>query len=418
MKITLRKVKSSHKGEKYNPDFFKSIQLAPNISAISITNNIMGVGGIFYTIIRKYDLDYMQIGKACSEVDEQKKVIKVNGNNDVIIVPKTFSSSKYSITKYSNQICNEIFSKRYLHFTHFGFLKTEFPKNQIEKILAVFLIKNKINCEVCWDIDEKFFDEMKSLLKTTLQENNLSIEFETYTDENFKWSSEYKSICDEQIRTFNENSRNNNLVDLVRNQISNENIVRRNDVVTRRPNNIIQIGTVAAGNAGEFYALQIFIRMGFVAGKAPEGTSKYDLLVMSSDAYTFKPVQVKTITNGEHWILSIAHETVTENLVYCFVKFTDIQSLPKIFLIPADVVSDVIFMGNKIYMKLPNRFGRFRTGSDMRTLKIDFSTLLSSVAEPHTYLNEEEMFFIREHSLGWLDAYESNFDIFSTQVEQ
>jgi hypothetical protein len=60
MKITLRKVKSSHLGEKYNPDFFKPIQLAPNISAISITNNLMGIGGIFYTIIRKYDLDYMQ----------------------------------------------------------------------------------------------------------------------------------------------------------------------------------------------------------------------------------------------------------------------------------------------------------------------------------------------------------------------
>ena len=86
MKITLRKVKSSHKGEKYNPDFFKSIQLAPNISAISITNNIMGVGGIFYTIIRKYDLDYMQIGKACSEVDEQKKVAMKSLANSIFIL--------------------------------------------------------------------------------------------------------------------------------------------------------------------------------------------------------------------------------------------------------------------------------------------------------------------------------------------
>lgn len=414
MKITLRKVKSVAIGEKYNPDFFKPIQLAPNLSAISITNNLLGVGGIFYTIIRKYDLDYMQIGHACSDVDEQKKVIKVNGNNDVVIVPKTFSSSKSSITKYSNQICTEIFNKRYLHFTHFGFLKTEFPKNQIEKILAVFLNKNKINCEVCWDIDEKFFEEMKSLLSTTLHENNLSNEFETYTDENFKWSSEYKTTCDEQIRTFNANTRRNNLVHLVRNQIINENIVRSDEVVTRRVDDLPNIGAVAAGNAGEYYALSLFIRMGFVAGKAPEGTATYDLLVMSQDNFSFNPVQVKTITNGQHWLLKQHHEEVVDKLIFCFVKLTDISTIPKVYLISADVVSYVIKMCHEIYLALPNRNGGEHADTPMRTLKNDFSTLIANVDNPERYLNRKQLSFIRNHSLGWLDEYESNFNIFKT----
>ena len=415
MKITLRKVKSSPIGEKYNADFFVPIHLPLYRSSVSVS-----VRGNAYSICKKYSIDFKDYDEADFAIYQKRKVIEVRKKISYIFVPSTHASKSSSIKKYSNQICDFVEFKDYLHFTHFGYLKAIFPFEQIKTILNIFLGKNEIECEVCWDIDEKFFNEMQELLEKCLVENNLDKKIDNYDNDSFKWSDTYDNwrANRKHLRDARRLQHNERISEAYRTAIEALDNFRRNDVVTRRPNNIMQIGTVAAGNAGEFYALQIFIRMGFVAGKAPEGTSKYDLLVMSSDAYTFKPVQVKTITNGEHWLLSIAHETVTENLVYCFVKFTDIQSLPKIFLIPADVVSDVIFMGNKIYMKLPNRFGRFRAGSDMRTLKIDFSTLLSSVAEPHTYLNEEEMFFIREHSLGWLDAYESNFDIFSTQVEQ
>ena len=173
------------------------------------------------------------------------------------------------------------------------------------------------------------------------------------------------------------------------------------------------IGAVAAGNAGEYYALSLFIRMGFVAGKAPEGTSAYDLLVMSHDGLFFKPVQVKTITNGQHWLLKQRHEDVIENLIFCFIKLTDISSIPKVYLIPAGVVSYVIKMCHEIYLALPNMQGGQHADSQMRTLKVDFSTLISNVQNPQQFLNENQIEFIRCHSLGWLDSYEDNFNIFS-----
>ena len=58
-------------------------------------------------------------------------------------------------------------------------------------------------------------------------------------------------------------------------------------MVTRRIVICPIIGAVAAGNAGEYYALSLFIRMGFVAGKAPAGTSAFDLLVLSQDQPKF-----------------------------------------------------------------------------------------------------------------------------------
>jgi hypothetical protein len=75
----------------------------------------------------------------------------------------------------------------FVHFTHYGYLQNTFPKEQIEKILDVFLQNNKIDCEVCWDIDEKFFDEMHNLLKECLLRNNKDEKFNSYDEENFKW---------------------------------------------------------------------------------------------------------------------------------------------------------------------------------------------------------------------------------------
>ena len=155
--------------------------------------------------------------------------------------------------------------------------------------------------------------------------------------------------------------------------------------------------------------------MGFVAGKAPEGTATYDLLVMTKDSFSFNPVQVKTITNGQHWLMRQRHEEVVDKLIFCFVKLTNIFTIPKVFLVPADVVSYVIRMCHEIYLALPNQEGGQHADTSMRTLKIDFSTLIANVDNPEQYLNRNQLSFIQNHSLGWLDKYENNFDIFKTQ---
>ena len=174
------------------------------------------------------------------------------------------------------------------------------------------------------------------------------------------------------------------------------------------------IGTGAAGTAGEFYALSLFIRKGFVAGKAPEGTALYDLFVMTPNAFSFAPVQVKTVTNSRHWMLSQRHEDVVSNLIFCFVLFSNELTQTRVFLVPAEVVSNAIRTGHEIWMALPGLNGATHTNGNMRTLKMDFSTLINNIENPSDYLSRNQLRFLNEHSLGWLDRYENNFDIFNT----
>jgi len=58
--------------------------------------------------------------------------------------------------------------------------------------------------------------------------------------------------------------------------------------------------------------------------------------------------------------------------------------------------------------------GATHTNGNMRTLKMDFATLISNVENPSEYLSRNQIRFLNEHSLGWLDRYENNFDIFNT----
>lgn len=176
---------------------------------------------------------------------------------------------------------------------------------------------------------------------------------------------------------------------------------------------IDQIGTGATGTAGEFYALTLFIRNGFVAGKAPEGTALYDLFVMTPNAFSFAPVQVKTITNGRHWILSQRHEDVVENLIFCFVLFSNDLTNTRVFIVPSSVVSNAIRTGNEIWLRLPGRRRANRREGSMRTLKMDYSTLIKNIENPGDFLSSREIHFIKNHSLGWLDRYENNFEIFN-----
>jgi len=422
MKITLRKVKSGALGEEFNPNFFTPVELPHNRSAVSIS-----VIGNAFSICNKYGLDANEYIDADYSIYEKRKVVEVRKKISFIFVPSTQSSNSNSIKKYCERICELIEFKDYLHLTHFGYLKTSFPSAQIKKILSIFLEKVNFECEVCWDIDEKFINEMQELLAECLTEKNEDINFDSYDTEAFVWSKNYDTWRENRSDARNERRLEHNRRISEEYQRSSDAYrrateysrhfmeTRRNEVVTRQINELPNIGAVAAGNAGEYYALSLFIRMGFVAGKAPEGTATYDLLVMSQDSFSFNPVQVKTITNGQHWLLKQHHEEVVDKLIFCFVKLTDISTIPKVYLISADVVSYVIKMCHEIYLALPNRNGGEHADTPMRTLKNDFSTLIANVDNPEQFLNRKQLSFIRNHSLGWLDEYESNFDIFKTR---
>lgn len=174
-----------------------------------------------------------------------------------------------------------------------------------------------------------------------------------------------------------------------------------------------RINTGSIGSAGEFYALSIFLRQGFVAGKAPENTADFDLFVMSKDAESFKPIQVKTVTNSNHWILKDKHESIIKNLLYCFIKFTSVNESTKLYIVPSDIVSNAITFGHQIYLNLPGKKDKAHSDSSMRTFKTDYSSLIRKIKEPANYLSTSQLAFIQSHSDGWLDSYENNFSIFN-----
>ena len=68
-------------------------------------------------------------------------------------------------------------------------------------------------------------------------------------------------------------------------------------------------------------------------------------------------------------------------------------------------------------MALPGRIGVSHRGGNMRTLKFDYSTLIRNFENPNEYLTRSQLRFISEHSMGWLDRYENNFDIFDSLLQ-
>jgi hypothetical protein len=72
-------------------------------------------------------------------------------------------------------------------------------------------------------------------------------------------------------------------------------------------------------------------------------------------------------------------------------------------------------MGNEIYVAIPGLRGQERSPAAMRTFKMDYSTLINNLENPSEYLTRNQLRFIAEHSQGWLDRYENNFEIFNNR---
>jgi hypothetical protein len=393
-------MKSSPLGGNCAFEYFTPVQLEASKSVVSFTVNSHSTQ--YFSIRDKYSMDWGRINNLEYAVLSERAVVLDFGTPNVILVPATFASNKARITEYAKKLVSCLKYFNFVHFTHFGFLKSTFPKAQIKKILDVFFSVQKLDCEICWDIDEKFYEQMKELLQTYFAENDIHEQVENFDCASFTWNEALKLL---RIARQAE-------------QWSNEMANRQNntiDVASLAPISTGAAGT--AGTAGEFYALSLFIRNGFVAGKAPEGTALYDLFVMTPNAFSFAPVQVKTVTNGQHWMLGERHEEIVENLIFCFVHFSEELTKTRIFLMPASVVSHAIKTEHEIWMALPGRNGVAHRGGNMRTLKFDYSTLIRNFENPNEYLTRSQLRFISEHGMGWLDRYENNFDIFNNLLQ-
>jgi hypothetical protein len=111
------------------------------------------------------------------EVKKSKKCQFVKDKFHHIIAPPIFNTRKNRATEITESIANYIKTAnvKQLHFTHFGFIKNQFPSEHIEQTLKVFLLSpsNMLNkCQIYFDIDEEYYLDVSKLIANIRIENN------------------------------------------------------------------------------------------------------------------------------------------------------------------------------------------------------------------------------------------------------
>jgi hypothetical protein len=400
MKILLRKVRLTDENGRFVRDLFKPVKFPEYSSgAVSLTANPHSP--VFFAIVYKYGLNLGVVDNLAGRARSRREVTCERLLISAICVPATFRYNGVKIERYARQLCDHLQYFPYLHFTHFCHLKDEFPEDQIRKILNVFRRCNLPNIQICWDIDYKFAEQMSRLLMESQDGHGLSFDNNIYNPENFDWYVD------------DSNTRQTNPIYCVEHllRLAGQNMATNRQTTSDGVNRLPRIGSGPAGVAGEHYALHAFTRHGFLACKAPEGTATYDLMVMHRNGQSFAPVQVKTITNGRHWILFEDHENVVDGLIFCFISFGRTLNETRTYLLPSEIVSNVIRTCHQIYLRIPRRNGEARQGGSMRTLKTDCSTLINGLENPSQYLSSAHLRFLRNHGPGWMDRYENNFSL-------
>ena len=161
------------------------------------------------------------------------------------------------------------------------------------------------------------------------------------------------------------------------------------------------------GASGEHLVLSNLLRLNFVAGKAPDNTKDYDLIVLNKDGTSSSPIQVKTSIRKERgWILQKKHEKVIKNLFFCFVKMETNSDKTEIYIIDSKTVAHVAETSHKIYLKLPGLKGQKHGDSTMRKLYGDYNSIAGLRSKNFKkYLTKSELNFLNKYSEGWLNKY-------------
>ena len=196
MKIILRRMKSCALGGDYSNTFFSPLLFFGEGCVLSVTAHLLSKQ--YQNIMRKYgvtaettsELDYLcwkhrkSSLKQDSFVDNGKQyhwrkrgVYQIRDKISIVGTTPTFSGDKPKYAEYAKIIIGKCSYIKCMHFTHFGFLKSAFPRNLIVRILNEFLAvhgrHDMSNLKIYWDIDEKFADEMVQLLSEKYSEFNI-----------------------------------------------------------------------------------------------------------------------------------------------------------------------------------------------------------------------------------------------------
>ncbi len=131
------------------------------------------------------------------------------------------------------------------------------------------------------------------------------------------------------------------------------------------------------GAAGEHYVMSLLLRHGFIAALAPVGVPNCDIIVTDDIGDRLCAVQVKTrIEKGSDggWHMSKKHESISSpGLFYAFVDFgKSLTDPPACFVVPSEVVADVISRSHQAWLKTPGAKGQERNDTDFRRFLPDF----------------------------------------------
>ena len=149
------------------------------------------------------------------------------------------------------------------------------------------------------------------------------------------------------------------------------------------------------GLTGEFYVLAQLNARGYDASLTLGNTKGVDIIVMNNKINKGFKVEVKTTTNKPskeklfsswhndnpcyHWILSKKNETYkADNLIYCFVHISDLQTMPKFYLVHSDEVAEYVKSQHDYY--LSTRKTPPKSDSGMRKFRIELN-------DPNNYEN-------------------------------
>ena len=164
------------------------------------------------------------------------------------------------------------------------------------------------------------------------------------------------------------------------------------------------------GASGEYLVLSQLLKQNFIAGKAPENTKDYDLIVLNKDGTSSSPIQVKTTGTKTGWVLMKKHELPIKNLYFSFVYMGANLVDTEIFILDAEKVATAVKFSHAIWLKLPGTKGQKHNDTDMRRLCRDYKSIFSKVKNYEEYLSNKEIEFLKDHSEGWLLPYKDSWE--------
>lgn len=175
------------------------------------------------------------------------------------------------------------------------------------------------------------------------------------------------------------------------------------------------IQTSILGASGEYLVLSLLLKNNFIAGKAPENTKDYDLIIINKDGTNSAPIQVKTSSHNTHWIMSEKHEIVINNLYFFFVYMGEELKDTEIFIIDSKTVAHALSFSHKIWGKLPGINGKKHKDNSMRKLSRDFSHIVRNTPNYRELLTKTEVEFINEYSEGWINQFKNAWHLLKSE---